>query len=264
MKIIKLILCVASVAHVGFASTVLDSGFDRENVAPGNVMPVKRERPKGGDVSEHKSKSGVVRKALLDEANIISDKVVRNRKPNSKYVQEEYQRVRKASSEIRAERRLVKIKRPKTKDTSTKADLRKSPDHVTDIFSDDSGNTSPEDRSRTVSSADVVDASLDELNASFGSNDFGFNFANDEDQSPTLVSKDAVTVVPATPTQGDWDETFRVLGQDVTPFEFDDSHEGWVFLPYNPGTYTGSFFDGPVSPFVLGDVNDGVMGMMDN
>lgn len=269
MNIVKLIFCFASMAHVGFASTDLYSLYDQENTVLGNSMPVKRGRAEGKDVSKNKSKPGVVRKPLLDTTNILSDRAVRSRKPNSKYAQEECHAVPKASSKELSERKILKIKRASAKKTTKSDDSLRSPNHVAGVLSDNSGSTTPESGSRTVSVDDVTDDVIDALNTSFGGDDFGFNFDDDirgdatttsvssvipaiqntlaqETVTTTAASNVVVPVVPGTPTREDWGVVYRLLGKDATPLG--GTYKGCIYAQSDFSPYTGNLMTDPDSP----------------
>lgn len=273
MNITKLIFCFASMAHVGFASTDLDSLYDQENRILGNSMPVKRGRAEDKDVSKNKSKPSVVRKPLLDTTNILSDTAVRSRKPNPKYNLEEYHAVPKASSKELSKRRIVKIKYSGANKTTKSDDSLRSPSLSFDVFSDDSGNTTPESGSRTVSADyvtdDVTDDVIDALNTSFGGDDFGFNFDDDirgdvtttsvssvipaiqntlaqETVTTTAASNVVVPVVPGTPTREDWGVVYRLLGKDATPLG--GTYKGCIYAQSDFSPYTGNLMTDPDSP----------------
>ena len=282
MNIIKIIACSVSVASVGFAT---DSLFDgKENPNRGSVgfavKPVKRERPAGGDVSASKFMLGVDR-VLVDVTNTVGTRPVRDRKPNTKFMQDDHLDGQsdnsKATAEVLKNRIIAKAKRKKSS--------RKSPAAVVYVLSDsdNSGHTTPVEEfvgSRTSSfdssgvsspvlgsNDDVVEGDVDALNQSFG-DDFGFNFAEEVESAVSLLVSPAaatapVAVAPQTPeaTELDWRLARSALGKDATPFEMGGSYKGQIYTPFDLNTYTDLLAKDPLSPIGQAEFEKLIAGM---
>lgn len=250
MNITKIIACAVSVSSVGFATDSLFGGKENANI--GSVgFAVKRERPAGGDVSASKFVPGVDR-VLGDVTNTVGTRPVRDRKPNTKFVQDDrldgLSDSSKATAEVLKNRAIVKAKRPKSS--------RKSPAAVVYVLSDsdNSGHTTPVEESvgSRTSSFDLLGASspvlvnedsIAEMDRFFGG-DFGFDFAEESESAVSLLSSPAaaaapVAVAPQTPdaTELDWRLALSALAKDATPFERGGSYKGQIYTPFNPSAY---------------------------
>lgn len=197
MNITKIILCVISVASVGFAG---DSVFYKENISAKNMhglKPVKRGRPAAlvvadSVVSVRKSKPSSDRSALVDVTNTLVERSVRDKKPNSLFAQ---------SDRIDGKPEKTKTQ-PVVKRTKIKAKhLNKKAKQNAAGFANDSDHTTSEEGSLTGSRKVSFDNSeglifdlieqevdMDALNTSF---EYDFDFDSKDYLIQSSVSQNS-------------------------------------------------------------------------